>query len=338
MAVPSGPFTPPASGPPPDINTIVGPVASQAAASTDELFAGLLELSWKEVSIPYSRLTFEFRHDLAIHKFVDRDGAHVEATGRGPIEITARVPMINGLDQGPNEHWQRPLYPFTRDKLLKVALDRTSGTLQHPEFGPITCKLERIRWELDAAVRGGVWIDISWIETDDDATNSIDEALASPSPLANAQAAANDLTFQLSTVDPNVVPQPYVPTIGFDDLMNAIRGVVDTPTLLQKQYAGRVDNIIYEANALESSLNASASALNWPMIESAERIKDAAYALKATLLTKGRQVSFYTVQKDSTLAQIAAQIPAPVGQLIQLNPAYMSSPLIPASSVVRYYS
>lgn len=335
-------FTPPVSGPPTSISNALsgaaglGDLTGAAAANYDSLFAGLLPLIWKDVDFPYTRLETDVRQDLAIHKFADRDGAHIEGTGRSPLQFTARIPMLNGLDAGINEHWQRPLYPFVRDNLLRAAVDKSSGVLQHPELGPITCKLESMRWVLDAGVRSGVWVDVVWLESDDTGVD-LDQALANPSPLANAQASANDLEFHLSTIDPKLIPHPYVPPFGFDDLMNSIRGVVDTPTLLQKQYAGRIDNFIYECKALGASLDAAANALNWPMIQACERGKEACYDMKATLLTKGRPITFYLVLKDSTLSQVAAQIPAPIGQVIQLNPAYMASPLVSAGSVVRYY-
>lgn len=334
-------FTPPASGPDPAIGDVLsgsggfGSGAS-AAASYDALFAGLLELQWKEVAFPFSHFRNRLRHDLVIHKFVDRDGAHVEAVGRAPLEFSARVPFLNGLDAGSQEHWQRPLYPFVRDNLLRVAVDRSSGVLQHPELGNITCKLQTLEWELEAQVRSGVWADISWIETDDTGVD-LQQDLANPSPLANAQAAANDLTFQLQTIDPRLIPQPYVPPIGFDDLMNSIRGVIDTPTLLAKQTAGRVDNFIYEADAMEASLNRASNALNWPMIDACERAKESGYDLKATLLSKGRPVLFFVVNKPSTMAQVAAQIGAPVADVVQLNPAFVRSPVLQGGSVVRYY-
>jgi hypothetical protein len=335
-------FTPPATGPATSLGDVLqGSGAfslggNVGATSTDSLFAGLLELSFKEVSFPYVRFKTRLRQDLAIHKFADRDGAHVEGMGRSPLEFSARIPMLNGLDAGANEHWQRPLYPFVRDNLLRVAVDKTSGVLQHPELGSITCKLETMEWELDAQTRSGVWVDVTWLETDDTG-DDLAQDLAAPSPLAGAQAAANDLTFYATTIDPRVVPKPYVPPITFDDMMNSIRGVVDTPTLLQKQFAGRIDNFIYEANAMRDSLNASANALNWPLLQVCERAKESGYSIKATQLTKGRQILFYVTQKDSTLAQVAAHVGAPLDDVMKLNPAYMGQPVLASGSFVRYY-
>jgi hypothetical protein len=334
-------FTPRASSDSQSIDQIVGPGSGGTpAADYNSLFAGLLELSFKGISFPYAKLHTRLRHDLAIHKFADRDGAHIEGTGRAPLEITARVPLLNGLDAGINETWQRPLYPFVRDLLLAACSDRSSGELQHPELGKtLTCKVQTMEWELEAQVRSGVWVDFAWIETDDSG-DSLDQALSVPSPLANAQAAAADLDSNLAGLATIVVPDPYVPPISFSDLVNQIRAVVDLPTELQKSAAGRLDNIVYEANALTFSLNSAvnANALNWPMLQAAQRAKESAYDLKATILQKGKPVKFYVTQKDSTLAQIASTIGANVMDVISLNPAYAISPTVPSGSSVRYYA
>ncbi len=315
-----------------------GTIPANASANTNDLFASLLEFAWREVGFPVIRFKTLLRQDLAIHKFADRDGAHVEATGRAPLQISARIPFINGLDQGPNEHWQRPLYPFAWRKFFSACADRTSGTLQHPELGPLTCKVESMETDWDAGARGGTYVEVTWIESDD-STVDLTNDLAQPSPLADAQAAASDLDFQLSTTSPLVTPQPYVPPITFTSLMQSIRSVTDQTTIVQKQSAGRIDNMIYEAQALEDSLNraVNANCLNWPMIRAAEVAKSSAYDIKATQLTKSKPIALYTTTKDSTMAQVAAVIGTPLAEVMLLNPNYIAGPLIFKDSVVRYY-
>lgn len=325
QSTPAGPFS--------------GTIPADANPDVGRMFESLLELRWREVSFPYVELTTELRQDLAPHKFADRDGAHIEGTGRAPLQITARVPCLVGIDAGPNEHWQRPLYPFTWRKLFEACAQRGSGTLQHPELGDITCKLETMRTRWEANVRSGVYVDITWIESDDTGID-LDQDLAQPSPLASIQAAANDLDTYLATFDPSQIPQfPPVLASGFDDLVQGIRGAVDQTTLLQAQFGGKIAHVLYEAQTVEDSLSRAVNqnALNWPLVDACERAKSAAYDLKKLLLTKGRPVAFYKVPKDSTLAQVAASIPAAVGDLITLNQAYVASPLITAGSVVRYY-
>ncbi len=321
-----------------------GATAYQAAAQTgpqtnvNDLFDGLLPFSWRGIQFPIVETEIELRQDLAIHKFVDRDGAHVEGTGRAPLQITARIPFLNGLTRGKQEQWYSPLYPSAWRQVFAACADKSSGVVQHPELGQLTCKCEFMRTRWAADTRQGVYVNITWIETDDAVLN-FDLALASASPLANAQQAAADMDQQVLTLNPKITPQPYVPPTSFSDLMNAVRGVIDIPTLLQKQFMGRVDNVIYESQALEDSLNRAinATALNWPMFLAAELAKSACYDLKATQLNKGKKMGNYVVQKDSTLAQVSASIGASVSEIMSLNPAYVQFPVIAKDSIVRYY-
>jgi hypothetical protein len=313
-------------------------IPAGAAPSTDALFAALLELRWKDVSIPYTRLETRLRQDLAIHKFADRDGAYVEGTGRAPLEITAHLPLFNGLTAGANETWQRPLYPLTWRNLFRVCAQNTSGVLQHPELGSLTCKVETLTTVWDAAVRGGVACDISWIETDDSGVD-LDNDLATSSPLSNIVTAGDLLDGEAAQVA--TVSAPHLPTfsVSFSDMAFAIRGVIDQTTILQQSFAGQINAMVYQCQALEDSLDqvGNQNALNWPINQQCEIAKSSCYDLKKTLLTKQQTVGLYTTQKDATFAQISNIIGADIGDLMTLNPAYVQSPVLPAGSVVRYY-
>ncbi len=315
-----------------------GTVPSNALADVTLLFGSLLEFQWRSIGFPVCDFETEVRQDLVIHKFADRDGAHIEGTGRAPLMITARIPFLNGLDRGPNEHWQSPLYPYQWRRFFEACADKSTGILQHPELGPLTCKCEfaRTRWE--GNIRSGVYTNVTWLESDD-TTDDLTAALSYPSPLASVDAFAADLDLNLASVSKAQLPQPYVPQYSFSDLANAVRGVVDTFTMMQKSFAGRLDNIVYEANALEFSLNQAqnSNALNWPLVQAAEGIKDAAYAAKKVLLGQGKAIGLYKVQNDSTLAKISAVIPAPLTDLMNLNRSLVQAPLVPQNTQVRYY-
>jgi hypothetical protein len=114
---------------------------------------------------------------------------------------------------------------------------------------------------------------------------------------------------------------------------------VDRGTLLQKSYAGRLDNLIYEANALEASLHRSPNALNWPLVQMAEELKASATALQQQLLTTGTKViALHTTAKDATLAGVANAIGAPVNDVISLNVGLVPLGIVPQGTVVRYHT
>lgn len=313
--------------------------AAQPPADSNALFASLLPMSWRGIHFPYVSTEIELRQDLAIHKVADKNGAHVEGTGRAPYQFTARIPFLNNLSRGAAEQWQSPLYPDAWQAFFDACSDRTSGTLGHPQLGPRNCKCETARTTLDANVRSGVYVSVTWIETDDGVVTT-QTSTATTSPTASAQLACDDLDAQFASIDPAIVPQlPSLP-FTFGSLIFAVRGAVDQTTLLQKQFFGRVDNIIYQAQALEDSLDraVNASALNWPMLDAAERAKSACYDLKSTQLQKARPVGLFTVLKDSTLAQVSAMIGASIADLMILNPSFLGYPVVFKDSVVRYYA
>lgn len=319
--------------------SFAGTIPAGASTDVNLLFETLLEFKWRAVSFPVVSFRSKFRQDLAIHKFADRDGAHVEGTGRAPIETSARIAFLNGLQRGITESWTRPLYPLTWRQFIEACADRTTGTLQHPELGALTCKLEVAEVGWDAHVRGGVYVDATWIETDD-STDSLQSALSRASPVAQAQSAAADLD-SLTTVSPTAPTLPVF-SASFTDLVNAVRAVVDLETLLAKSTGGRVDNIIYNCQQLRNSIEganpANQNALNWPIVDAIEQLQSAAYDLKATQLTKGRTIAIFPVPKDAILSQVAATIPAPLEDVMTLNPALIQQPVVPLGTLVRYYA
>lgn len=297
----------------------------------------LLEYRWRGIGFPTERFGIELRQDLAIHKMTDRDGAYVEGTGRAPLQFTARIPFLNGLSAGVHESWGGAnLYPTQWRSFFAACADRSTGVLQHPELGPITCRLESCHTEWSSGVESGVWVDAVWLETDDSDVDQVAAGLASTSPAAQVSSSAADLDN-----DVPLVVGPSLPTFpfSFSDLAFAIRGVIDTPSLLAKELGGRIDNVIYQAGSIVQALKfQDTSALNWPIYDAAQQIQSAARDLKSLQLTSGRQVSLYVTQVDQPLWSVAQQIPAPLDDVFTLNPALIQQPLVLSGTRVRYYT
>ena len=320
-----------------------GTIPADAPPSYGQLFDQLLEFQWRGIGFPVAEFAVDLRQDQTIHKIVDKDGAHVEGTGRHPLQFTARVPFLNGLSSGLAETWglsnNWTLYPTVWRQFFQACADKSTGDLQHPELGVITCKCESARTRWAADVRTGVWVDVTWIESDDSAIQ-LTEALQKESPIATVSSVGAALDAYLS--DPTNLKAPELPTFPttFGDFVNAIRGTIDQTTILQRSFAGRIDNLIYQATSIEDALDRSvnANALNWPVTQACEQMKSAAYVLKATIGTKSKTVALYTVPKDSTLGQIAATLGADLGPLMALNVAFVGAGVVPGGSVVRYYA
>ena len=303
-------------------------------------FPLLLGFAFRSIGFPCSETKLEVRQDLVIHKFADRDGAHVESTGRHPFQITARIPFINGLQRGPNESWpSSALYPLQWRAFFAACCDNTSGTLIHPELGALTVKVEHCSTVWSSKSRSGVDVEVSWIEDDDEAAE-LGASLDARSPLAGLLASAAAIDDQIADIlaDPSLGIAVLQPRTSMSSLVAGITASGGFSASLSVSL-GACNIAIANATAVQASLytDANSNVLSWPLVLSCDQAIESARNTAATLQAKAATVSLYTVQKDSTLGQLAAVIPAGVGELCTLNPNLCSSPVVPAGTVVRYY-
>jgi hypothetical protein len=326
----------------------VGGAGSAGAAPTgsvNDLFAQLKEFQWKGVAFPSSEDDIEIRQDLVIHRFADRNGAYVEGQGRHPLQITARIPFLNYIYSGTNETWpQGALYPYQWRLFIAQCLEGTSGTLQHPELGPLNCKIDLAKSTWSGKVRGGVWVQAVWVESDDTQADQLGQDLSSASPIGNLTATADDLDENIQTLAAALAAQANpLPALGFPftDLASALLSVTDSGTILQKEYQGRAANILYQADQVQDALDRSPviGPMSWPIYQGLQRIKDAAYAAQAQPAIAGRApVLTKLLAKDCTHAQAAFICGATIDDYLVLNAALLGIPVLPAGTSVSYYA
>lgn len=332
--------TPPSAG----NTTGAGSTSGAPTGSVNDLFAQLHGFQWKGVDFPTTEFDTEVREDLVIHKMADRNGAYVESVGRHPVQVTATIPFNNYIVPAANENWPPGnLYPYQWRFFLRACLDGTSGNLVHPELGPLNCKLDMARTTWRGNERGGVVVHATWIESDDTQADQVGQDLSSASPIAAMTSNADDLDANIATLQSAVSlqenPLPSLP-FSFSALASSITGAIDSVTVLEKEYQGRVDNLIYQANEVEDALStaSAASPLNWPIFQGAERLKAAAYALKAQpQVAQGKALATYTLTKDSTMGQLIAQLGVDPPGFIALNYGLVGAPVVPKGTMVQYF-
>jgi DNA circularisation protein N-terminus len=300
----------------------------------DELFAQLLECSWRGISFPIVSVDVALRQDLVQHKYPGVDGANVEGTGRAPLEFRARIPFRNGVFPGKNERWSI-LYPDAYRLFQAAMADSSTGVFQHPELGPINCKPIEAHATWSATSRDGVDVDASWIETEDQPTDT--KALfVSSSPVTEAVIAGTTLDTEFPIAKGAFPKLPtYQPTLG--DTLRSITGVTDQAAMLSRQAFGRIDAVKYRLDTMAASVSAAKSSVLWPVTQDIERAKAAIIDLKKYLAADGRPIVFYAVQRDTTLANLARLTGAAVGDLVKLNPSAVQDCIVPRGTIVRYY-
>lgn len=310
----------------------------------------LLEFRWRDIGVPVSDFSTDLQHDQVEHKWPDRDGAHVEATGRAPLVHHATIHFRNNLSPGINETWRlarigadgtfnadaQALYPTVFRAFLVAFATRSTGPLQHPELGVLQCKPKQAQFKWTSTRRDGIDCTASWVESDDTAAD-FEDILARPSPVSDALVAGIDLDSQLVQYASPAVTFDGGSTSFLDDIQ-AVTRTFDTASLISAQYAGKIDRVLYRVTSLQSRLSKAADLSAWPLVTSCERLKSALYGLKGSILNLDRAIAHYTTKKDTTLAALTGATQCDIGNLLKLNPSLAARPAVPQGTVVRYYT
>jgi hypothetical protein len=340
------PTAPPASGQVGGAGTTGAAAGAQNLGSVNDLFDKLLEFKWNGVSVPVEDFDLEIRQDLVIHRYADRNGAYVEGTGRHPVQITARIPFLNTIYPGQQESWPPgALYPQQWRLFVQACLDPTSGTLQHPELGPLNCKIDLARTTWNGKVRSGVIVQATWVESDDTQASQLESDLLSVSPIGIMQESSSDMDANVATLQAAVTAQqnPLPPLeYSFSDLANIITGVLDYPSLVEMEFEGGLDNVIFQCNQIREAIDLDSSVIGpmaWPLINEAEQMKDSAYNLALQpSITGTRPILSTPLSKDATAAQAAYLVGANIDDFIILNAQLLSLTVIPSGTPVQYYA
>jgi prophage DNA circulation protein len=298
-------------------------------------FQSLLPFSFRGLELPVTNITMSLAHDLVEHKYWGVDGGRIEATGLAPLRISATIPISNHIFPGHKETWKAgDLYPTALRRFITQFSKRETGLLQHPEFGTIACKPERMDFTLAGEKQGATEIRASWVETLDDDVALVGADNASPvQVLAGASYSLDADSEDLKSKAPQL--PKFKKTLG--DLARKIGGIGTSIGTLQSRALGTINQVLSQANAMERALQRAKNPATWPAMQEIQRIKSAANDLRKKLLTPNG-VGLYTVPQDSTLAGIMPGLPkgATMADVMKLNTNLMKAPVVPRGSTVRY--
>lgn len=313
-------------------------------------FEQLFPCAWRDIVFPISSVKVTISQDVVEHKYWGVDAASVEATGRNPMQIEATIPFVNGILPGKGENWG-VLYPTTFREFQKACVDKTSGVFNHPELGPILCKVVSVEYAHDAQQRDGVVVTAHWVETVDPNQN-VKNPFEEESPIKVADLAA--LVLDSSKADVlALAPEAAFPEETFDSFVNKISGAIDSVGTFVSLLAAKPGQILNRVQTLQTSVERTKNALLHPVIDSCERVKSAVHSISGAIggshtvhgtgpvvappPPPGKKIKRYKMVKAMNLAAVASLLGKPIDDLIRLNPHLLGKSDIPVGAIVRYY-
>lgn len=314
-----------------------------------DVLQDLQACSWKGISFPITMIQEAGSHDTPMHKKADRDGALVESTGLNPFQYSVNGVFINSVARGKNEKWQN-LFPETFLKLKAAWKERSSGILVHPLFGEILCKAASWQVSLNADQRGGVFVDLVFIETTEESA-----VATTQSPNAAAKSAALDLDAQMGFLVP--APEFFLPegTTSLTDFVNQLTSVVDQASLIKQQALAKIDLVVANLNKISEKIDVAASVVTTDPVtqvktdlgrlgngvqninQSSTKLSLALLDIRASILAENKSTQVYVTPSATTLFSIAVKFNNTIREIMDLNPGIASSIIIPRLVSINYY-
>lgn len=293
----------------------------------------LQEAKFRDIAFPVSNVNTSFSQDLVQHRYPDRDGAHVESTGRAPYVFAFKAIFLNNTSRGKNETWAYGnLFPTIFNKFVSACKDRSVGKLQHPIHGTFDVKCQNISYDLNANTRDGVIADVSFIET-------IKNELAIKVPTAQAEAeikALEDALNSLPTQYKIVIPEAQKADLF--DALNDIKAFADTASLAVAKTLGQVDRALAKVNRVGESFrnlnNVAVSSVVSKCTMLSSTLSD--IQKSAGSLTESSQERVYITSERTSLPSLVGPLRTDIISLIKLNQKLARMPIIPAGTAVRY--
>lgn len=302
-----------------------------------DLLKTLLPITWNNICFPIMKISTDIDHDIVQHKYPNRDGAVLESMGRNPLVIKVTAVFSNTINPGINEFWEKgTLYPNVYKQMLYESLASETQVLNHPFMGAIEAKIESFKPNIDAKIRGGEIVDITFIET---ITEQEIEYIFSIIDRASQAAIQIDTAFANLTPNPKDLGLPVYKK-DLNDLLSDVKGAINqTDRVIKGAYStapidelyGRCKEIVDATKRLNQSSNAFIK-------QTATILQSSATLLKNELKTNDRDIiKIIRTITPSTLSSYVSQTGNSMDELMYLNSALVKKVVISPNTDIRYY-
>ncbi len=281
-------------------------------------------LTWRGLAAPCESAPFKFSHTQAERKYPYIDVSGHDHTGRDSIQFTVKLYFINSVELDS--------FPQNWEAWLEALLDGKSGELVHPVLGSLRARVLDGSVDVRAGVRGGVIVDVTFVETRDD----VDEGLAFDALSLSPEAVAEQADLDMGLVGVDFPLSNALNATSCLDAYKKIKGQIFSAQLsitgAMNRLAGAVTTIIDDIDALDDP---SAYPARDNLVTFFNLLKQQEKKLaKAAARSTGEA----TTSSATTLDAIAADTGNTLDEIMGLNVHLLRTPSVPAGATYRYYT
>lgn len=293
---------------------------------------------FEEISFPVLQFHSSLKHAHAQHAYYNRSGDYIEPTGRASREFSVQALFSNWIEPAANEKFKfGNLYPYTFMQLQNKIAANPSGVLLHPNLGNLNVVCTQMDDTLSGSALSGPEIQFTFLETID--PDNVD----SGEPTGALKTAIYDLDFELQHRKPNLKLPKDTENFNFIDAIDSITGVIDNSVMRINQQLSVIDRTSMHLNRLSNSVQNAKDFRNTALQTTINKMQALLNQVKTETAKKfQKQVRVYTTTQDTTFAALRNMLGDEtglnsVGDLVKLNPALITNPIIPAHTKIRYY-
>ncbi len=291
-----------------------------AEVTQANVIAGLPEFTFRGLTpIPCASVETDGGHTQVplAYPYLDVEGH--DNTGRNARTFRVKLYFVNTVL--PNA------FPGLWNDWKDALADGTAGDCVHPIYGPLRARVLAESTPLIASVRAGIVVDVTFTETRDDPTATLEAA-----PI-DLDIAADVATEECEAVGIEYPTGEGENTLGedLDALSGAITSASMTVNGIANQVTGKLDNMFDQVEALTDPETWTAY--------------DALATVYAGVLSLGKRIERLSprataklvLQNADSLDAIAARVGNSDQEIMALNPALVRAPTVPKGATVIYY-
>jgi prophage DNA circulation protein len=278
--------------------------------------------------VPCQAVGLEFEHSLPVRSYPYINGDGHDWTGRRSMQMQVKLLFLNTLSL------EQPgiiLFPDVFNQWFERLLIGEAGNLSHPIYGNRRARVAKGQAPLTSEVRGGIIVDVTFVESLDSPEDQI------PFNGPETSVAASSLATQ-NAADAVGVDYPDG-KLGALDLVSAVKSVLGQLDSLERQVDGRIAQVQSATVGILQQAESLQDHAVYGVIDNALVLWYGLQKLRERApVNLQRAVGNAVAVSDTTLDRIARERGNELKDIMNLNPELLTDPTVRRGTKYKYYT